>query len=242
MKKNSEKKITSLQEHLEELRRRVLMSVLSLLPAFFICWFFSEQILNFLRRPLQPFLANTQGGLVFTAPMDQFTAHLQVSFFAAVFFSSPYWLTQIWCFISPGLYKTEKKIFVFFCFIGALLFLFGVCFAYFVVFPLVFSVLMNFGSGIDQPFITIKNYLSFIIRFTLILGLVFEMPLVLVLLCRSGIISSESLKQYRRQAILLLSVLSAFITPPDVLSMFLLFFPLMGLYELSIWLTGFFQK
>ena len=160
------KKSAAFSDHLAELRRRVLKSLFSLVPAFIICWFFSEQILDVLRWPLQPFLKNTGGGLIFTAPMDQFVAHLQVAFFTAVFLSSPYWLSQLWCFISPGLYKKEKKLFFLFCLIGTLLFLFGICFAYFVVFPLVFSVLMNFGSGVDQPFITIKHYLSFILRFT----------------------------------------------------------------------------
>lgn len=241
-KKPDKKRAVSLQEHLTELRRRILNSFLGLFPAFIVCWFFSEHILDVLRRPLAPFLKNTEGGLVFTAPMDQLMAHLQVSFFSAVFFSSPYWLAQLWCFISPGLYKKERKVFIFFCLIGTVLFLLGVCFAYFIVFPIIFSILINFGSGIDQPFITIKNYLSFLISFTLILGLVFEMPLVLVLLCYGGIISSDFLRKYRRQAILFLSILAAFITPPDVLSLFLLLLPLVGLYELSIWLTYFFKK
>ena len=231
-----------MQGHLNELRRRLLNSIVSLLPAFVVSWFFSEQILNFLRRPLQPFLKSTNGGFVFTAPMDEFIAHLQVAFFASVFLSSPYWLGQLWCFILPGLYKKEKKFFVLFWFIGVFLFFLGLCFAYFVVFPLLFSVLMNFGSGLDQPMITIKSYLSFIMRFTLVLAVVFEMPLVLILLCQAGVLSPDVLKRYRRQAIVLLSVLAAFITPPDVLSLFLLLFPLVGLYELSIWLTGFFKE
>lgn len=242
MMKNKNNKIDSFNGHLTELRKRVLNSFLSLLPAFVLCWFFSEAILDFLRKPLQPFLSGTQGGLIFTAPMDKVIAHLQVAFFASIFLSSPYWLSQIWCFISPGLYKKEKKLFVFFCLTGTLLFILGLCFAYFIVFPILFSVLMNFGSGIDQPFITIKNYLYFIIRFSLILGFVFEMPLIIVLLCRSGVISVEILKKYRRQAILCLSILSAIITPPDVLTLLLLLFPLIGLYELSIYLARFLKK
>ena len=238
---NNKTKSISLQKHFIELRMRLLKSLLSLIPSFIICWLFSEQILSALRQPLKPFLKNTGGGLVFTAPLDQFMAHLQIAFFAAVFLSSPYWLGQMWCFISPGLYKKEKKLFMLFWFMGTILFFLGACFAYFVVFPLLFSVLMNFGSGIDQPFITIKSYLSFVICFTLILGFIFEMPLVLVLLCRVGVISSDFLKKYRRQAILFLSILSAFITPPDIFSLFLLLLPLIVLYEVSIWLTCFFK-
>lgn len=239
--KDSKKRSLSLQEHFIELRIRVLKSLLGLIPFFAVCWFFSDDLIDILRQPLKPFLKGTGGGLIFTAPLDQFMAHLQISFFAALFLSSPYWLAQLWCFISPGLYKQERKLFIYFWFMGLILFLLGACFAYFVVFPIIFSVLMNFGSGVDQPFITIKNYLSFIIRFILILGFVFEMPLILVFLCRGGIISSGFLKKYRRQAVLILSILSAFITPPDILSLFLLLFPLIGLYELSIWLTGLFE-
>ena len=241
MNENKNRSI-SLQEHLTELRGRFLKSLLSFLPAFIICWFFSSYILNFFRRPIQPFLKNTQGGLIFTAPLDQFMAHLQVAVFSAIFLSSPYWISQIWSFISPGLYKKERKIFLLFCLAGSFLFFLGSFFAYFIVFPLVFSVLMKFGNGIDHPFITIKNYLSFFIRFTLVFALVFEMPLVLIFLCRCNILSPTVLKKYRRHAIICLSILSAFITPPDVLSLFLLLFPLVGLYEISIQLACFFQR
>ena len=181
-------------DHLQELRDRLIKSLLSLLPAFLICWFFSDSLLNFLRRPIQPFLKNTNGGLIFTAPMDPFIAHLQVSLFSAVILSSPFWLSQLWLFLSPGLYKKEKTMFISFCLIGAFLFATGACFAYYVVFPIVFTVLMNFGGGLDQPFITIRHYLSFITSSALTFGLVFEMPLILFLLCRSGVLSPAFLK------------------------------------------------
>ena len=234
--------LSPLRGHLQELRYRLINSLLSLLPAFLLCWFFSENLLNFLRRPIQPFLKNTNGGLIWTAPMDPFMAHLQVSLFSAVILVSPFWLSQLWLFISPGLYKKEKTVFVSFFFMGIFLFATGLCFAYYVVFPIMFSVLMNFGSSIDQPFITIRHYLSFITRISLTFGLVFELPLVLLLLCRSHVLSPVVLKKYRRHAFLLLSVLSAFITPPDVMSMLLLLLPLILLYELSLQLVLFMEK
>ncbi len=229
-------------EHLTELRIRLLKSLLSLLPAFMFCWFFSEQILSFLKHPLKPFLKDTNGALIFTAPADNVLAHFQVAFFSAILLSSPYWLNQFWRFISPGLYKKEKNFFLGFWVTGTGLFLLGASFAYFVALPLVFSLFMSFGGGVDKPFITIKNYLSFIIRFILVFGMVFEMPLILVFLCRWNIISLEMLKKYRRHAIVILSAFSALITPPDVLSLFLLGLPLVVLYEVSIFLAGFFQK
>lgn len=241
MNKNIETS-ASLQEHFTELRGRLLKSGLILLPAFAICWFYSARILSFFRRPIEPFLKNTGGGLVFTAPMDQFVAHLQVAFFSAVFISSPYWISQLWAFISPGLYKKERKVFIFFCGGAIVLFLLGFLFSYFIVLPLVFSTLLHLGSGMDQPFITIKNHLAFMFRFILVFALVFEMPLVLIFLCRAGITSPKVLKKYRRHAILCLSILSAFITPPDVLSLFLLLIPLIVLYEASIFLSGLFSR
>ena len=231
-----------LWEHLRELRERLIKGLLSLLPFFFICWFLSDHTLNFLRRPIQPFLKHTDGALIFTAPMSAFMAHLQVSLFSAIVLSSPFWLSQLWLFISPGLYKKEKKVFIVFCIMGVALFSLGVLFAYFVVCPIMFSVLMNFGDGMAQPFITIRNYLSFIIRLALTFGLVFEMPLVLALLCRSGFLSPMLLKKYRRHAVLLLALLSAFITPPDVMSMLLLLCPLILLYEFSIYLVSFIKS
>ena len=215
---------------------------MSLVLAFVLCWFFSDFLFDVLRRPVQRFLKTPGGGLIFTAPADQLTAYLQVTFFFAGFLSSPYWLSQIWGFISPGLYKKERALFLIVCFTGTLLFFAGALFAYFVALPLVFSALLNFGGGADQPFITIKNYLSFVFRFVLALGLSFEMPLILFFLCREKILSPQVLKKYRRHAWLALSILSAFMTPPDLLSFFLLWIPLMALYELSLRGVLFFNR
>ena len=197
--------------------------------------------MNIVRQPIQPFLKNTAGGLVFTAPLDQFLAHIQVSFFFALFISSPYWLHQAWLFIAPGLYKNEKKVFLWIWFSGLVLFLLGVLFATFIVFPLVFRVLLQFGNTMDQPLITIKNYLSFFIRSSFIFGLVFEMPLFLTTACYMGFFSPSTLKKYRRQVIVLMAIISALITPPDILSMLLILLPLIGLYELSIHISSLFK-
>ena len=239
---NNSKPATRLEIHFTELRQRLLKSFFSLLIAFLICWFLSDVILDLFRKPIQPFLKNTSGGLIFTAPMDQFLAHIKISAFTAVFISSPYWLFQLWCFIAPGLYKSEKRLFLSFWFIGTILFLLGVSFAYFIVFPLVFQVLLFFGNGMDQPMITINNYLSFLMQMTIVFGLVFEIPLVLLFLNHVGIMPINRLRKYRKQAILILAIISAFVSPPDILSMFLLLLPLIGLYEVSIYLIIVFRK
>ena len=232
----------SLLEHLTELRKRLLNSALSLAVAFPVCWFFSGALLDFIRKPITPFLSNTAGGLIFTAPLDKFTAHLQTALFFAILLSSPFWLNQLWRFVSPGLYKKERKAFILFWLMGTVLFFAGSAFAYFLVFPLVFSVLLNFGGGPDRAFITIGNYLSFVARFTLTLGSVFELPLILIFLSHTGVVSVKTLQNHRRHAVLGLAVLSAFVTPPDILSFFLLLVPLIALYESSIWLAGGFSK
>lgn len=239
---NTSKPAVRLEMHFTELRHRLLKSLISILIAFLLCWFFSAEILDFFRRPIQPFLKNTAGGLIFTAPMDQFLAHIKISVFTAVCLSCPYWLLQFWFFISPGLYRFERKLFLFFWMLGTVLFLLGMSFAYFIVFPVIFQVLLFFGNGVDQAMITINNYLSFLMQMTMVFGLVFEMPLVLLFLNRIDVLSIDVLKKYRKHAVLILAVVSAFISPPDVLSMFLLLLPLIGLYELSIFLLSFFKR
>ncbi len=225
--------------HLTELRKRLLNSIAAILLSFFICWFFKDYILNILRQPIEPFLVNTKGGLIFTAPLERLLTHLRICFLVAVFISSPYWLREFWRFIAPGLYQNEKKTFILVWSLAILLFLAGVFFAYFIFFPLIFRTLLSFGDSVDQAFISLAHYFSFLIRSISIFAIVFEMPLLLIVLCHSKLISPEQLKKYRKVAIIGLAVLSAFITPPDIFSLFLLMIPLVLLYELSIWLAHF---
>lgn len=231
----------SLVGHLYELRKCLLNSLLGIVVAFVGCWAFSEIIFDFIRGPISPFLEHSGGGLVFTAPMDKFLAHLKVSFLAAFIVSSPWWLWQLWKFISPALYDSEKSFGIYFILFGTFLFISGVSFVYYVVYPLAFKFLMNFGGGLDAPMITIKEYLSFFVTTTLVFGLAFEMPLILSLLGRFGVIDKSFLQRNRRYGIVLLSILSAFITPPDVISMLLMMAPMLLLYELSVILVGIMQ-
>ena len=229
----------TLVEHLTELRSRLIQSLLAVVVLAVVAWNFSDFFFSFIRKPILPYLP--QKGLVFTAPMDKFMAHLKVSILVGVILACPFWIYQIWMFISPGLYKKEKKLGRYFIIFGTLLFLSGVCFVYFVVYPLAFEFLLNFGSDIDTPMITINDYLSFFITTTLVFGLAFELPLILSVLGLLGVVTKSMLIRLRRYAFVLICVLSAFITPPDVISMVLLVFPLYGLYELSIILVGWFQ-
>ncbi len=235
---------TTLLDHLTELRQRLIRSALAVMATTIVCWIFSEQIFDIVRAPIVKVMsANNFGeGLVFTAPMDKFMAHLKVSLFGGIVLSCPIWLYQLWQFVAPGLYKEERLYGKVFVLAGSALFLLGVSFVYFLVYPLTFDYLLNFGGGVDRPMITIDHYLSFFFVTTLVFGLAFELPLVLSLLGAMGIITKDFMRSKRRYAVVVLAILSALITPPDLISMIMLLIPLMGLYEISILSVGFFEK
>ena len=234
----SEEASQTLVEHLADLRKCLIRSLIAITVGFCLCWAFSEQIFDFMRKPIEPFLK--EGGLVFTAPMDKFLAHIKVCLLASIIVSCPFWMYQLWLFIAPGLYEKEKKYGLAFIFSGSFLFLLGVSFVYFIVYPMAFDFLMNFGGGTDAPMITISDYLSFFTTTTLVFGAAFEMPLILTILGVLGVIDHHFLASKRRYAIVILAALSAFITPPDVISMFAMLVPLSLLYELSIFLVKMF--
>ena len=232
----------SLVDHLAVLRGCLIRALIAIAVGFCACWYFSERIFDFIRGPIMPYLKQTAGGLVFTAPMDKFMAHIKVSAFSGVIFSSPYWMYEIWKFIAPGLYKEEKKYGIGFISFGTFLFLTGISFVYYIVYPAAFGFLMQFGGATDTPMITISEYLSFFTTTTLVFGLAFEMPLIFTILGMMGVVSSEFLADKRRYAIVLLAVMSALVTPPDVISMGLMMIPMVLLYESSILLVRVFGK
>ena len=230
----------SLVEHLCDLRTCLIRSVVGVLLGFLICWIWSSEIFDLIRWPITPFLRD--GGLVFTHPVDKFLAHVKVSLLAGVIVSCPYWVYQVWRFVSPGLYIHEKKYGVGFIFLGSFFFLSGVSFVYFVVFPTALKFLLMFGDSTDLPMITIGKYLSFFFTLTLAFGVAFEMPLFLTILSLMGVIDHQFLRERRRWAIVILALVAAFLTPPDVISMLALMVPLLVLYELSIWMVKIFNK
>ncbi|MCC6137495.1 MAG: twin-arginine translocase subunit TatC [Bdellovibrionaceae bacterium] len=229
----------TLVDHLAELRTRLVYSLYAIIIFSIAAWMFSEQIFDFVRRPIQPHLP--QGGLVFTAPTDKFMAHLKVSMLTGIIAACPVWIYHVWRFVEPGLYTKEKKYGIIFMFTGSFLFLSGVCFAYFLVLPTAFEVLLSFGGTTDTAMITISEYLSFFMMTTLVFGGAFEMPLVLVLLGLMGLISSSGLRKARRYAIVVIATVSALFTPPDAISMMLLAVPMCILYEISILVLSFLE-
>ena len=226
----------SLTFHLAELRSRLISCTVFFTLFFIICWFYSDNILKWIAQPISPYLKSSEGLLIFTAPMDEFLAHIRVALFGALVLNFPILMFHIWKFLSPGLYKKEKTVLISLNIAGSVLFFTGILFIYFIVYPLSFKFLMNVGSS--MALISVKEYLSFFILTTLIFGLLFETPLIILGLVWTGVLSIEQLKQGRRYAIVILAVISAVVTPPDILSMIFLMTPLYLLYELAIFTAG----
>lgn len=230
----------TLVEHIGELRYRLVRAAYGIFIGMCFCWGFSEKIFNFIRKPIEPYLPS--GGLVFTSPIDKFMAHIKLALVCGMILSAPWWLYQFWKFISPALYKNEKKMAAGFVVFGTFQFLLGVVFTYFIILPMAFKFLMTFGGDVDKPMITIDHYLGFFTQTSIVFGLAFELPVVISVLGIAGLISQRFLKEKRRYAVVGIAILSAIAAPPDALSMILLLVPLWLLFELSIIIVGFFEK
>jgi sec-independent protein translocase protein TatC len=230
----------SIWEHLHELRIRLTKSAYGILAGMIACWTYSELIFNYLREPIAQYL--DKGGLVYTAPMDKFMAHLKISFVCGLLLTSPFWLYQLWSFIAPALYKKERKMAAGFVFFGTLQFVMGLAFSYYVVLPMAFEFLMNFGGQIDRPMITIDAYLGFLVHTAVVFGLCFQMPVIIAFLGLIGVVSQRFLREKRRYAVMIISVIAAFAAPPDALSMILLLVPMCLLYEVAIIIVGYLER
>lgn len=232
---NESLKEETLVEHLRELRKRLLYSLLGVFVGAGLSWVYKDQLFDLIRKPIEPFLTTANKGLVFTGLMENFIAYIKISLLGGLILSCPFWLYHLWRFIAPALYSSEKRYGLSFISIGTLLFFSGISFVYFMVYPIAFKFLLSFGSGQDQALITVNEYLSFFLKTTFLFGLAFEIPLVLTVLGLIGIVSSDFLAANRRYAFIFLCFLSAMLTPPDPLSMLMMAAPLTFLYESSIW-------
>jgi sec-independent protein translocase protein TatC len=218
-----------LTEHLRELRRRMLTTLIVIGVAFVVAWFFSAQVVEIVKRPVEPYV----GHLQFDTLTDPFFTHMKAAFFAAFFVTFPFTIWQIWAFVGPGLYKKEKRLMWPFLLLSFPLFVGGGAFCYFVVFPYAVEFLVDFDKTL-VPSLRIGDYLSFTLRMLFVFGIIFELPLVSLLLTRIGLLTPRFLNKYRRYAIVIIFVVAAVLTPPDAFTQILLAVPLLVLYEASV--------
>jgi sec-independent protein translocase protein TatC len=242
-KQNIDERAMPLLDHLVELRSRLIHSAIAILILFFICYYFSPSIYNFLVAPLADVLEQMGGQrrLIFTALHEAFFTYIKVAFFAAIFLSFPFLAIQIWMFIAPGLYKNEKRAFAPFLIATPILFFMGGALVYYFVFPLAWKFFLSFeasgGAGVlpIQLEAKVDQYLSLVMRLIFAFGLCFELPVVMTLLGRVGLVTSKGMKEKRKYAIVITFIVAAILTPPDVISQIGLALPTMLLYEISIY-------
>jgi sec-independent protein translocase protein TatC len=235
-----EKKLP-LTSHLQELRKRLVLSFIAVGVGFIICYALADSLFDILAAPLMKVMP-PGGSLIFISVAEAFFTYMKVAFIAGLILVSPFVLYQVWAFVAPGLYQKEKRYVVPFVFGGSFFFALGIFFGYFVAIPVGFKFFLGYATDFIKPMPSMKVYLSFSIKFLLVFGLVFEFPVVLVLLAKSGVIDARTLSRHRKYAILLIFVFAAVMTPPDLISQVLMALPLMGLYELSILLSRIFGK
>ena len=224
----------SFAEHLEELRRRLGISLASLLVAVGICATQVERVIGWLKRPAEPLVSR----LVYFNPTEPLTAYLEVAVLCGLILSMPVFLFELWGFIRSGLSARERSWGLTFIWGGSALFVSGVAFAYTVVLPLSLHVLFSFGRSLLVPVISLQQYLEFVTSILFWCGVLFELPAVVWLLAVVGVVTTEWLRQQRPYAVLILVMLAAVITPTtDAVSLVLMTLPLVALYEISILLT-----
>tara|TARA_Y100000590_G_scaffold279773_1_gene314265 strand:+ start:9575 stop:10339 length:765 start_codon:yes stop_codon:yes gene_type:complete len=248
---NDEKdKKSSFVEHLTELRSRLVKSIIYLFLFFIFCYFFAENIYGFLVAPYADAVKDDDLNrrMIFTALHETFITYLKVAFFAAMFFTSPIILTQIWKFVAPGLYKNEKKALLPYLIATPTLFLFGGMLVYYLIMPLAIKFFLSFETSAQlgnlpiQLEAKVNEYLSLIMRLIFAFGLSFQLPVLLSLLARAGFIDSEYLRKRRKYVIVIIFAVAALLTPPDPITQIGLGIPLLILYELSIFSVSLIEK
>jgi sec-independent protein translocase protein TatC len=231
--KDAPQKEMSFGDHLLELRSRLLKSVIAVMVCTIGCYFFWEKILAlFTGYPLH--MIEKPPSLIYTAPAEAFMISFKIAIFGGIFAAAPIVLYQVWCFISPGLYLKEKRTIFPVVFFSTLFFASGVVFCYMLVLPMAFRFLLSFYTVKLLPMLSINTYIGFVIKMLAAFGLVFELPVFAFILARLGLITHRFLIKQVRYAIVLIFIVAAILTPPDVLSQTLMAVPMLFLYGLSI--------
>jgi sec-independent protein translocase protein TatC len=230
----------SFLDHLDELRRRLIISISAIGIGFLACWAFSKPIYDFLAVPITQNLSG--GKLAYTNPTDPFTTYMKVALLAGVFLASPVVLTQIWLFISPGLYAHEKKFALPFIFSTTVLFLLGGAFAYYIALPMSLKFLINMGSAF-QAMVTITEYLDLILTVILGCAVIFQIPVLIFFLTIFGIVNARFLVRNLRYAILIIFIIASILTPTsDIPNMLIFSTPMLLLYLVGIVVSWVFGK
>jgi len=230
-----------LLDHLIELRNRLMWSAVTLIIVFFGCYYFAKDIYGFLTRPLADALSGESGRhMIFTNLTEAFFTYMKLAFWTATFISFPMIATQLWMFVAPGLYRNERRAFLPFLIATPILFFMGGAMVYYVIFPLAWRFFISFevpgGDGVlpIELMPKVNEYLSLVMTLIFAFGLAFQLPVLLSLLARVGLVSAADMAAKRRFAWLGIAVFAAIFTPPDPLSMMSLALPMVALYEASI--------
>ncbi len=231
----------SFLDHLEELRSRLVKSIVALAVGFGLAWNYHEEIFHFMVRPLHDFDPKLR--LIATTPTETIMLYMKMAFFVGIFIAAPYLLYQVWAFVSPGLYAHEKGYAIPFVLFGTLFFIAGAAFAHIVLFPVALQFLGSFGGADVQFLPRITEYYEFYSWFLLSMGLVFQVPVVIFVLSRIGLVTAGFLLRQVKWAVLLSFIIAAFITPtPDVVNQTLVAIPMIGLYLLGVAVAAVFGK
>jgi sec-independent protein translocase protein TatC len=223
-------------EHLEELRRRLIRSILAVAVAFMACWAYHERIYTFMQRPIMEALHKNgmPEKLVYLNPTEPFNLYVKITLLVGLFVASPFVLYQVWMFISPGLYRHEKRYVMPFMFSTVLLFLAGGIFGYQIAYPRALNFLIDFGRQF-QPMITVSEYTDLFLTIVIGMGLVFELPILVFFLALMGIVSAGWMWRNFRYSILIIFIIAAIVTPTsDILNMCIFAAPMIALYGMSI--------
>ncbi len=233
-----------LVEHLEEIKKRLKYILVVLLVLFVIGYSQGKWLVNFFQAPILKALPEN-ASLTIIEITEMFFVEVKVSFIAAIIVATPFILYQLWLFVAPGLYMHERKYIFSFVFFATILFLLGAAFAYFIVFPFGFNFFLSYVANPEYKVdatLSIAKYVSFVVHLVVAFGVVFELPAVVFLLAKIGVINEQMLIKYRRYAIVVIFILAAVLTPPDPLSQLVMALPLLLLYQLSIQIAKIFGR
>jgi len=228
-------------EHLTELRDRLVRCFIAVGVGFVGAYYYKEKLFNILMAPLVKAMGDNQR-MIFTGLPEAFFTYLKVALLTGIIVATPVLFYQFWMFVSPGLYRQEKKFLIPVVLLSIIFFTLGACFGYFIVFPYGFKFFLGFSTDIIQAMPSMKEYLSFASKMLLAFGFVFELPLVITFMSRMGLVTVEFLCKNRKYAMLIFFTAAAVITPPDVITQIMMAIPLMILYEISIVGARIFRK